>query len=155
MCDIGRLRGGIGGEPRRPGQIPGRAVGVPSGVRDWFIVTSPRVQCPTEFDRAARPIVVRARLFEEWQHVLGAIGSPKCEEMVICVAERAATTKRDQPWIANLTEDHRVKRMPVYGSGVPRAEIVIVGAGIAGIATAWALTERGVTDVVIVDRGRR
>ena len=32
------------------------------------------------------------------------------------------------------------------------AEIVIVGAGIAGIATAWALTERGVTDVTVVDR---
>lgn len=32
------------------------------------------------------------------------------------------------------------------------AQVVIVGAGIAGIATAWALTERGITDVVIVDR---
>jgi len=32
------------------------------------------------------------------------------------------------------------------------AEVVIVGAGIAGIATAWALTERGVADVEIVDR---
>lgn len=32
------------------------------------------------------------------------------------------------------------------------SDVVIVGAGIAGIATAWALTERGVTDVVIVDR---
>jgi glycine/D-amino acid oxidase-like deaminating enzyme len=32
------------------------------------------------------------------------------------------------------------------------ADVLIVGAGIAGIATAWALTERGVTDVVIVDR---
>jgi len=42
--------------------------------------------------------------------------------------------------------------MPVYLFGVPQAEVVIVGAGIAGIATAWALTERGVTDVAIVDR---
>ena len=33
-----------------------------------------------------------------------------------------------------------------------KRDIVIVGAGIAGIATAWALTERGVTDVTLVDR---
>lgn len=32
------------------------------------------------------------------------------------------------------------------------SDVVIVGAGIAGIATAWALTERGINDVVIVDR---
>lgn len=31
------------------------------------------------------------------------------------------------------------------------SEIVICGAGIAGIATAWALTERGITDLLLVD----
>ena len=31
------------------------------------------------------------------------------------------------------------------------ADVVIAGAGIAGIATAWQLSERGVTDVVLVD----
>jgi len=32
------------------------------------------------------------------------------------------------------------------------AEVVVIGAGIAGVATAWALTERGIRDVVILDR---
>jgi glycine/D-amino acid oxidase-like deaminating enzyme len=40
--------------------------------------------------------------------------------------------------------DHRV------GAGMP--EVVIVGGGLEGCATAWALAERGVTDVVIVER---
>ena len=38
------------------------------------------------------------------------------------------------------------------------AEVVVVGGGLEGCATAWALAERGVTDVVIVERstvGRR
>ncbi|MEH3142764.1 MAG: FAD-dependent oxidoreductase [Mycobacterium kyogaense] len=33
------------------------------------------------------------------------------------------------------------------------AEVVIVGGGLEGCATAWALAERGVTDVVVVERG--
>jgi glycine/D-amino acid oxidase-like deaminating enzyme len=33
----------------------------------------------------------------------------------------------------------------------PTAEVVICGAGIAGVAAAWHLTRRGVTDVVLVD----
>ena len=32
------------------------------------------------------------------------------------------------------------------------AEVVVVGGGLEGCATAWALAERGVTDVVIVER---
>uniref|UniRef100_UPI0015F0A1EA NAD(P)/FAD-dependent oxidoreductase n=1 Tax=Pseudonocardia pini TaxID=2758030 RepID=UPI0015F0A1EA len=31
-------------------------------------------------------------------------------------------------------------------------EVVIVGGGLEGCATAWALTQRGITDVVIVER---
>lgn len=33
-----------------------------------------------------------------------------------------------------------------------RAEIAVIGGGLAGLATAWALTERGVTDVVVLER---
>ncbi|TRW88768.1 FAD-binding oxidoreductase [Mycolicibacterium sp. 018/SC-01/001] len=33
------------------------------------------------------------------------------------------------------------------------ADVVIVGGGLEGCATAWALAERGVTDVVVVERG--
>ena len=33
-----------------------------------------------------------------------------------------------------------------------RAEVAIVGGGIAGLATAWALVERGVRDVVVLER---
>ena len=32
------------------------------------------------------------------------------------------------------------------------AEVVIVGGGLEGCAAAWALAERGVSDVVIVER---
>ncbi len=36
---------------------------------------------------------------------------------------------------------------------LPRsADVVILGGGFAGIATAWALSQRGVTDVVVVER---
>jgi glycine/D-amino acid oxidase-like deaminating enzyme len=33
-----------------------------------------------------------------------------------------------------------------------RAEVAIVGGGVAGLATAWALVERGVRDVVVLER---
>src|SRR5690349_20753759 len=33
------------------------------------------------------------------------------------------------------------------------ADVVIVGGGLEGCAAAWALAERGVTDVVVVERG--
>jgi sarcosine oxidase, subunit beta len=32
------------------------------------------------------------------------------------------------------------------------AEVVIVGGGIEGAAAAWALTQRGVTDVLVAER---
>jgi len=36
---------------------------------------------------------------------------------------------------------------------LPRsADVVIIGGGFAGMATAWALAERGVTDVIVVER---
>ncbi len=34
-----------------------------------------------------------------------------------------------------------------------RAEVAIVGGGLAGLATAWALAERGVGDVIVLERG--
>jgi glycine/D-amino acid oxidase-like deaminating enzyme len=34
-----------------------------------------------------------------------------------------------------------------------RAQVAIVGGGLAGLATAWALAERGVGDVVVLERG--
>ncbi len=33
------------------------------------------------------------------------------------------------------------------------AEVVIIGAGIVGVSAAWELTRRGVTDIVVIDRG--
>jgi glycine/D-amino acid oxidase-like deaminating enzyme len=36
-----------------------------------------------------------------------------------------------------------------------RADVVIVGGGFAGVATAWWLAERGVTDVVVLEREAR
>jgi sarcosine oxidase, subunit beta len=38
------------------------------------------------------------------------------------------------------------------GTGTPATDVVIVGGGLEGCATAWALARRGVTDVVIVER---
>lgn len=35
---------------------------------------------------------------------------------------------------------------------IASAEVVVVGGGIEGCATAWALTERGVTDVLVLER---
>ncbi|HVV83190.1 MAG TPA: FAD-dependent oxidoreductase, partial [Kofleriaceae bacterium] len=34
-----------------------------------------------------------------------------------------------------------------------RAQVAIVGGGLAGLTTAWALAERGVGDVVVLERG--
>ncbi len=34
-----------------------------------------------------------------------------------------------------------------------RAQVAIVGGGLAGLATAWALAERGIGDVVVLERG--
>jgi sarcosine oxidase subunit beta len=33
------------------------------------------------------------------------------------------------------------------------AEVVVVGAGVTGLATAWALTQRGLSDVLVLERG--
>jgi sarcosine oxidase subunit beta len=47
-------------------------------------------------------------------------------------------------------------RLPVPQRAAPlpeRAEIVIVGAGVVGLAIAYYLAKHGVTDVVVVDRG--
>jgi sarcosine oxidase subunit beta len=37
--------------------------------------------------------------------------------------------------------------------GAEHAEVVIVGGGLEGVAAAWALSQRGVTDVLVLERG--
>src|SRR5205807_7387321 len=73
---------------------------------------------------------------------------------------RTPGSARPRHW--HNQHEHRVPRARSLNpdrsvpEGTPmksRYRVVIIGAGIMGLATAFHLAERGITDVLIVDRG--
>jgi hypothetical protein len=65
------------------------------------IPTSPSTR---RFDRAARPVVAGARVLEEVQHVLGAIGRPDREAVMVGVLQGAAPAHGHEPRVPLLTD---------------------------------------------------
>ena len=101
------LAGGVGGFPRGAGRLPGRVVrgaGGRTGLRHRALAPRPGTR---RFDRPARALVPGARLLEEVQDVLRAIGRPHGKKAMIGVQEGAAATHGDEPGIPVPGEDHR------------------------------------------------
>ena len=59
---------------------------------------------------------------------------------------------RDSIWFRTLSEDDS-QALKQSDDPPPSAEVVVVGAGLIGLATAFYLVERGVRDVCVIDRG--
>ncbi|HEX5850788.1 MAG TPA: hypothetical protein VFY59_16450, partial [Rubrobacter sp.] len=59
-----------------------------------------------QFDGVAWPVVSGMRLLEMVQHMLGAIGRPERETVMIYIPQGAAPTHGHEPRVSLLTEDH-------------------------------------------------
>lgn len=106
VADRGGLARGVCGEPWSAAQVSGRSVGVAgcgARVPPAHLAARP---CTPEFDRSPGPIVVRPRRLEQGQHVLGAVGGPGGEQLMVGVGQGAAAADRDEPRVADLGEDH-------------------------------------------------
>ena len=108
-CHVGHRRG-LTGSMRRlacgPAEVSRGGVGVASGIAclgHGDLASNPR---PGLLDGPAGALVSRPNLLEEMQHVLSAIGRPKCEQVVVGVSQGPASTQGDEPGVSNLTEDH-------------------------------------------------
>src|SRR6185369_12598693 len=103
------LAGGVGSMPCCPTQVPGRRVCM-AGRRARLCPAdvTPGPGTP-ELDRPTWTLVLRPRLFEVVEHVLGTVGCPDRETAMIVVLERPAATHGDEPGIPDLGEDHQVR----------------------------------------------
>jgi hypothetical protein len=107
MRDDRCLAGSVGGVPRCAVQVSGGAHGMAArraclGHRHLAPRPVPGVR-----DGSARAVVVRSDRFEERQDVFGTCCRPERQQVVIRVGERAAAPDRDEPWVADLRQDHR------------------------------------------------
>ncbi len=92
--------------PRGPAVLSRRRIGMPARRSRVGHANFPARPGSGELDRTARAIVARADTIEVVQHVLGAVGGPHGERVMVRVLERAATPNGDEPRVAILAEDH-------------------------------------------------
>lgn len=95
-----RLGRGVGGIARRPGQIAGGGVGVAGGRAGLGHRRFAARPGASQVDGSPRPVVVGASGLEEGQYVLGAIGRPEGQPVVVGVLEAAAAPQRDKPGVS-------------------------------------------------------
>ena len=106
MGDDRGLAGSVRGVPRSARQLSSRGHGMTTrraGLRHGDLTSCP---CAREVDGTSRTVVVRPRLLEVVEDVLGAVGGPQREQVVVVVLEGAAATQGDEPRVADLGEDH-------------------------------------------------
>ncbi len=108
MRDGSGLSGGKRGVPGRPLKISRRGVRMASrGAR----LDHPDLSVDpgaSSIDGLTRSLVPGLDRFEEIENVLGAVGRPQREQMVIRISEGPATPDRHEARVAFLGEDHRV-----------------------------------------------
>lgn len=61
---------------------------------------------PRKLNRATGAMVYRTLALEVMKHVLGAVGGPDRQAVMIDVFQGPTAANGDQPGIANLAEDH-------------------------------------------------
>jgi len=106
MGDRDGLSGGIGRIFCGAWDISGRRIGivsVPTGLSHGNFAASP---CIALLNGMPRSAISGLRLLEEMQNMLRTRACPYRKEVVVGVAQCAASTKSDQSRIAGLSENH-------------------------------------------------
>ncbi len=99
VCDHRRLPGSVRGMACYPAQVPGRGHGMAACCARLSHRNLTARPSASQFDGATRPVVMGLHVLEEVQHMLGAIGRPDRQQVMIGVLESAAATHRDEPGI--------------------------------------------------------
>jgi hypothetical protein len=92
--------------PPGAAEIPCRGVGVARGgasLGHRHLAARPGA---SHLDRVARAVVIGPHLLKVMEHVLGAVSRPHGEQLMIVIAEAAATSHGDEPRIPDLGQDH-------------------------------------------------
>ncbi len=103
----GRLAGRVRGVARRSSEVPGSSVGMPRGGSRFGHPHLSPYPGTRELDRTPRTVVIGPRLLEEGKDMLGAVGRPERQEVVVVIGQAATTTQGDEPRISDLGKDHR------------------------------------------------
>lgn len=115
VADTGRLPSSVGSEPSGAGQVARgthRVATDGSRLHHRQLTGSPGAR---RRDRLTGSAVIRAVGLEEREDVLGTVGCPQRQELVVGIAERAATTDGDESWVPDLRQDHEVHTRDVHG----------------------------------------
>ena len=114
-----RLRRGLGRVPGRATEVPRCRVGVARGrSRLGHRDLSPRPGTH-ELERVTRSIVSGSLALEQRKDMVGAVGGPKGEQVVVGITQRSAATDRDEARIALLGQDHRPDGAPISRGALP------------------------------------
>jgi hypothetical protein len=115
-----------GGLPCRIGGMPGCALqvtrggvgmaGGSSGLGHPDFSPRPRA---CQRDRATRALVSGPRRLEQVEHVLGTVGRPQSQQVMVIIAEAATTAHGDEARVPDLREDHRSVGAPGVDLGQP------------------------------------
>jgi hypothetical protein len=93
---------GVGRFPRGAAQVSGsahRVAGGGTGLSHRNFTSRPGTR---QLDCSARTVITRSRLLEEVQHMLGAVGSPYRQQVVMRIQQRATATNSYEPRISFL-----------------------------------------------------
>jgi len=121
------LAGSVRGMSCCPSQVSGRAIcmaGRRAGLSPRDLTPRPGAR---EVDRPTWTAVLRPRLLEVVQHVLGAVSRPDRQEAVIFVSEAAAATHCDEPRIPDLGEDHQFAHLAIRFAKATRLSQSAIG----------------------------
>lgn len=106
VADAGCLTGCVGSEACWPGQVPGGSHGVPTNGPRLHHRQPTCGPCSRGGNGLPRASVVRSVLLEEREHVLGAVGGPPRQQLVVGVGERPAAPDGDEPCVPERGQDH-------------------------------------------------
>jgi len=100
------LSGRVGRVARCTGEVSCRPHGAATcgtGLHHGDLTAHP---APDGLDRLTRPSVVRLSCLEQREDVFGAGRRPQCEQVMIGIGKRPATTDRYQAGVSDLGKDH-------------------------------------------------